>query len=66
MAEQKKRRKCMKRRMGILMIVASVFMLAQGCSDQTQGDMKELGSDLERDVNDAARKIDNKVQDAVD
>ena len=44
-----------------------VAMLAvQGCTKQTSNDLKELGNDAKRDINKAARNIDDKVQDAVD
>ena len=46
------------------LIVFAIFVL-QGCSDQTSRDMKELGNDAKRDINKAARNIDDKVEDAV-
>ena len=48
-----------------LVIVFSALMIA-GCSEQTQGNVKELGNVLKRDVNKAARNVDDAVKDAVD
>ena len=50
-----------------LLAIGVVMMLAlQGCSKQATDDLKELGNDAKRDINKAARNIDDKVQDAVD
>ena len=55
----------MKPQTAILMSMMLVLILVQGWSDQTRSDLKETGHDMKRDINDAAREIDNKVQDAV-
>ena len=47
-------------------IALSVLLIVVGgCSREVQHDSKELGSDLKRDVNQAAREVDAKVDDAV-
>lgn len=56
----------MKRPVMFLALIAFVSLLAQGCSGETRGSLKEAGNDMKRDVNDVARKADNKVQDALD
>ena len=56
----------MRRPMAMFAALVFVFVLAQGCSDQTRGDLKEVGSDMKRDINKTARNVDDKVQDAVD
>jgi hypothetical protein len=39
----------------LLLLLLCAFMLgAQGCSDETQEDLEELGNDIERDIEDAA------------
>ena len=53
----------MKKLLGMLFIV---MFAVQGCSRQATDDLKELGNDTQRDINKAARNIDDKVKDAVD
>ena len=53
----------MRKLLGVLFIV---MLTLQGCTRQTSDDLKELGNDAKRDINKAARNIDDKVQDAVD
>ena len=44
----------------------TLMLVLQGCSRETQSDVKELGNDMKRDVNKAAQEVDAAVQDAVD
>ena len=47
----------------LLMLVLQGFL--QGCSQETRGDLKEMGQDMKTDVNRTARDVDNKAEDAV-
>lgn len=49
---------------GLLMVLFALSV--QGCSQSTQDSVKELGNDMQRDVNKAARNVDDAVKDAVD
>lgn len=50
----------------MFVLIAFVSLLAQGCSHETSADLKEVGRDMKRDINKAARDVDDKVQDAVE
>jgi hypothetical protein len=50
---------------GMVFLLIGLLML-QGCSHETTGDLKELGHDAKRDIEKAARNVDDKVKDAVD
>ena len=50
-----------------LMLVLMMAVIAmQGCSRQTTDDLQELGNDAQRDINKAARNVDDAVKDATD
>ena len=54
------------RGMALGIILAAATAVAYGCSPQTRNDIKHTGQSMKDDVNETAKDLDRKVEDAMD